>query len=664
LNSIFQKSGIFSNYFKTCMRKLILFLYSILFLSNCFSQDEQPDSLLALLKNVEEDTAKVNILNQLSSKYLNSSPEIALKYATQARQLAESAAYPRGLAYALKNIGLAYFTKADYIQALTWWDESLQQFENLKDKKGIANILSNLGAVYSYKGDDVKAVDYYLKALKYAEEINDTLRLMTVLNNIGAAYANKRATRSEALNYYLKALPLVEAIGDDDGLGTVTVNIGEIYLEKGEDSLALAYFKRSAKAYENSKNLPYSLNDIAKVYEKRKNYPTALKYHQQALDIATKLSARLEMSQSLQGLAGVYALLKNTSGAIQAYKDAEVLAGEIEANYELENIYKGLADIYGNVGDFANAYKYQVLLTSIKDTLYSEETDKKITSLQFNFEIQKKQSEIDLLTKDNQLKEEKANRRGLLLLALIIIFLIFFVIVRQQQHKLYVKQKIMKEDFHKQLMQSQIEIQEHTSAALSQELHDNIGQLLSSTKLLLGIGMMELQTVPDPIKTAEQTVSKVIQDLRSLSKSLSKEWLQEFNLVENLQAEKNRINTSRNIIVDVASEYDKLPLTPEAQVMLFRVVQEALQNSIRHASPKHIHIEIKNKNHHFALNIRDDGSGFNVEAAKKESLGLRNMEDRVQLLNGTIQWQSKENIGTSILIEIPVDNKTSLVNEG
>ena len=153
----------------------------------------------------------------------------------------------------------------------------------------------------------------------------------------------------------------------------------------------------------------------------------------------------------------------------------------------------------------------------------------------------------------------------------------------------------MEKQYREQLLQTQLETQEYSFNQISQELHDNIGQLLSSTKLLLGIAAMELKEVPDTLKTAEQTVGKAIVDLRSLSKSLSKEWLHQFNLVENLQAEKERINAARNITVDVISEYDKLPLAPEAQVMLFRVVQEALQNSIRHASPKHINIEIKNK---------------------------------------------------------------------
>ena len=118
----------------------------------------------------------------------------------------------------------------------------------------------------------------------------------------------------------------------------------------------------------------------------------------------------------------------------------------------------------------------------------------------------------------------------------------------------------MENQFRQELLKSQLETQEYSFNQISQELHDNIGQLLSSTKLLLGIAAMELKEVPDPLKTAEQTVGKAIQDLRALSKSLSKEWLHQFNLVQNLEAEKERINAARNIEVELISQYDKLPL--------------------------------------------------------------------------------------------------------
>ena len=240
-------------------------------------------------------------------------------------------------------------------------------------------------------------------------------------------------------------------------------------------------------------------------------------------------------------------------------------------------------------------------------------------------------------------------------LAITLIFILLFYQKKRFQHKKKLLE--MEKQYREQLLKSQLETQEYSFQQISQELHDNIGQLLSSTKLLLGITAMEMQNPPDTLMTAEQTIAKAILDLRSLSKSLNKEWFHQFNLVENLQAEKERINAARNIEVQLISQYEKLPLEPEVQVMLFRVVQEALQNSIKHAFAKHIFIEIKNTDDHFVLNIEDDGLGFDIASAKKESLGLRNMEHRTQLLDGTIEWKPNKESGTIITITIPMKDE-------
>lgn len=243
-----------------------------------------------------------------------------------------------------------------------------------------------------------------------------------------------------------------------------------------------------------------------------------------------------------------------------------------------------------------------------------------------------------------------------LLFLLLASFIVALLFLYKKKRKVFVQEKqIMENQFKHELLRSQLETQEYSFNQISQELHDNIGQLLSTTKLLLGMAVMELENVPDTLKTAEQTVGKAIQDLRSLSKSLDKEWLHQFNLIENLEAEKERINAARKIKVNFISQYEKLPLEPEAQVMLFRVVQEALQNSIKHASPENINIEIKNTDRHFEVNIHDDGNGFDFESAKKGSLGLRNMEHRTHLLGGTILWAQAKNKGTLITIRIPVN---------
>lgn len=385
----------------------------------------------------------------LGKTYFSSDPQEAIKYNTQAKELADQIKFQKGAAYALKNIGIAYYVQGKYVEALSQWQQSLAIFDSIKDKMGVANLLSNLGVVHFNQGDDAKALEYYLQSLKVSEEIGDTLRIATALINIGAVYFNKPATKKKALEYYLKALPLSEAHGDKDAIGTCTVNLGEIYLDEGDDESALFYFKRSLKAYEGSENILYSLNDMGKVYEHKKDYNQAIKYHLEAYNTAKKLDAKLDIVQSLLGLGKSYEGKGDNRQALSSYIDAQELAKEVGANYELKNAYQGLSDVYSNLSDYKNAFKYQNLLLGIKDTLYNIETDKKLSGLQFNFEIEKKQGQIDLLTKDKALQQLDIQKqkvaKNAFLGGLILIFFIAFILYRnfrnQKKSNLVIEQK-------------------------------------------------------------------------------------------------------------------------------------------------------------------------------------------------------------------------------
>ena len=462
------------------MLKVLLLFFCVLYAGFGYSQDAVADSLLNALNTTTDDTIRVNLLNQISKSYFNSSPEEARKYALQGKELAEKAGYKYGLANSLKNVGISYYAQAEYLETLTYWTQSLKEFESINDKTGIANMLSNIGAVYFNQGDDENALDYYLNALKYSEANKDTFRIATVLNNIGAVYFNKKATHDKAKEYYLKAWPICEKINDNDLIGTIAVNLGEIYQEENNDSSALKYFERSLKAYEGSKNIPYSLNDIGKLYLKQGNYAKAIQYHSQALETAEKLSAKLDMMQSYNGIAATYFKKGDIGSALTSYMQAQNVAKEIDAqNYTLKETYEGLSNSYAATGDFPNAFKYQKLLTDLKDSLYNIEKDKKQTSLQLTFDMKKKQAQIDLLTSDKALKELDLKRqtivRNSLIAVLSLVTIIVFILFRN--YRIKDKTNSLLDNQKNELQQTLNELKNTQSLLIQSEKMASLGEL-------------------------------------------------------------------------------------------------------------------------------------------------------------------------------------------
>jgi class 3 adenylate cyclase len=421
------------------MKNLLLFLTALGLLNVTRAQDGAIDSLKTIIEAAADDSAKVKSLNALSASYTATDPGQTIFYAEQAEQLALRIGYKKGLALALKNVGLGHYLQANYVDALQHWDSSRVVFDSIGDKTGVANMLSNMGAIYFNQGDNTKALDLYLASLKVSEEINDTLRIATALINIGAVYFQKPATHDQALTYYLQALPLGEALGDQEAIGTSAVNLGEIYMAQGKDSLALAFFERSLKAYDGTEYVPYSLNAIGKLYSKQGRYNESIRYHQQAYDLSSKLDGKLDMAQSLLGIGKTNLEKGAWPLSLSSYLEAEAIAQSIGANYELKDAYEGISMAYSKLNDFANAFRYQSLLLGIKDTLYNIETDKKLSLLLFNFEMEKKQGEIDLLTKDKALQELNLKReklaRNALAAGLIGIFFIVFILYRNYRQK-------------------------------------------------------------------------------------------------------------------------------------------------------------------------------------------------------------------------------------
>ncbi len=414
--------------------KKILFL--IILISNSFFAFTQSDTISP---SPAVDTIRVNSLLLQSKNNFGSDLEKAIEYSLQAEELSRKIHFKKGEAFALKNIGIAKYYQGNNIEALSYYQKSLLVFQSIGDDNGISNIENNIGAIYMNQGDDTKALEYFLKSLQVAEKTGDKLRIVTPTSNIGAIYSRNDSTLDLALSYYLKALPMATALKDSNAIGTISVNIGEIYATRNKDSLALYYLKKSLQFFDNSENSPASYNAIGKVYRNQKKYDLALQAHQRAYIIAKNLNGKLDIVYSLKGIGKTYMELKDYSTALDYLRQGEVIAKDINAPLELMLIDSAIAASYSQVKDYKNAHLYEVNYAAYKDTLYNNEKDKKIAQLQFGFDLQKKEGQIGLLKKDNELADLELNKqkfaRNVLIVGLILAFILAFFIYKSYRTK-------------------------------------------------------------------------------------------------------------------------------------------------------------------------------------------------------------------------------------
>lgn len=386
-----------------------------------------------------QDSIKVNQLLDESKKYSLDSVGLAISLASQARDLAEQSGNKTGLGYAYKQLGMVQYFQGYYVEAIERFRQSLATFKSINDLVGISNIYNNIGVVFYDQGDNVKALENYLNSLKFAEQAGDSLRILSALNNVGSIYNLKPSTHDKALSYYQKALPICEKLGLTEELGTVSVNIGYIYFESKDYDKAMEYFNKALLAYGNSEGSLNAYNYIGELYLSQQKYDLAIVNHNKALRESEKLNLKLIMVKSLYGLGNVYVAMGNPATALSYYTRAEQAAKEMHAIHELKDLYEKMSMCYAQTKDFSNAFKYQSLYSNVKDTLYNIEQDKKLGSLQFDFDLQKKQGEINLLTKNKELNELQIKRqrfaKNAFAAGLGLVFLIALLIFRNYRAK-------------------------------------------------------------------------------------------------------------------------------------------------------------------------------------------------------------------------------------
>jgi len=260
---------------------------------------------------------------------------------------------------------------------------------------------------------------------------------------------------------------------------------------------------------------------------------------------------------------------------------------------------------------------------------------------------------------DTQYKEVLISVLACMVLFLVLASIILLFVFKYQQRRRVQQMQVLElqQQFKEQSLRSQIEIQEQTFQAISQEIHDNVGQVLSLAKVQINIIRESKLYQPDLLDDLNDNLRKAMSDLRDLSSSLNSERLRNRIIHEAIMDEAERINRTGLIQATVDVEGIFKDMHPQKKLILYRIVQESLQNCLKHAVATQINIVCQYRSEDMIIQIDDNGIGFDPEAviATGKGQGLINMRTRVHLTGGNHIIKSVLQKGTQITLTIPYE---------
>jgi signal transduction histidine kinase len=243
-------------------------------------------------------------------------------------------------------------------------------------------------------------------------------------------------------------------------------------------------------------------------------------------------------------------------------------------------------------------------------------------------------------------------------LAIFIAGSILYILQSRKKKIESIKEKEKSQIMHQQeILNTQLEMQTQTMQHIGREIHDNVGQKLTLASLYAQQLVYEnkIPHITDKIENIGSIINESLAELRQLSKSLTDDNIKSHTIIDLLQEECEKVNQLKKCIIIFTCEQYKIELNYQQKSILLRIVQEFLQNSIKHAQCKNITVSLHEKQQIIQLYLQDDGKGFDTSITTNKGIGLANMKKRAEMIGGEFTLESKVNNGTKLTIEIPID---------
>lgn len=644
------------------------------------------DSLLKRLNITTSYDDKIELLGKLSDIYSYTDSAKAVYYALQIKKIAEERNDNRGIGIAYYRLGGAYFETTDKEKAEASYKEAEKILENDTSRLGqeiLGRAWSSHGLVLQRKGNTDAHLKYLIeKTIPINEKLRDSVNLGKNYYSIGVIFQNIKEY-NKAVEYFKKSIAILKNKEWVSELKDNYVRLVEsmLYLnvdQKLKDS-ATGLLKKADKLIKQypdaiSETIYFEIMGTCAEYFDE-DLVVADNYYAKAFDLA--LQNNFKVSQASLLLRRFYIKEKQ-----EKYAEALELVQKIYYDYtdfltptdKLLQI-KQMMRMQEKLGNIKASLALHQQYIQLSDSIYANNVSVKVQELEQKYEAKAKETQIiklNQVSQEQQLQIQKNRQWIYLLIGAALLLAGFFIarqIINRNKHKIAVQEaellqrRIEKMKHEQQINQfaAMLEGQEQERKRLASDLHDGLGGSLSGIRLKLSKIIQddemnrESYLNNEGLKKVAGELDQSINELRHIARNMMPESLLKYGLTSAIK-DFCRSMESGSVAITFQSYGVSEQLTQQAQIMIFRIIQELITNAVKHANAKHILAECLQQQNVFSITVEDDGSGFDTTAGF-EGIGLTTLRNRVKYLEGKVDIHSEKGVGTTTNIEFEIKDE-------
>lgn len=634
---------------------LFIFVYA-----QAIAQNGDANAILKKIRECKEDTNRVLAYIEYGQLLENNNLDSAGKYYLKAEALSQKSNYDLGKFKFRSNYTYILNLQGKFDQGLKLNKESLDIANRMKHQVNIGKSQANIAASYTYMGNFTEAIKYYQRSVDQFEKLGMKEFLPRLYISIGSAFEHANLFE-KSLVYKQKALQLARPMKDSLQLADILTNLGGCYFN-------LKRYKEGLAAYTEGLSVAQKINNdifvvqayggLCRVNRGLKKLDIARQYGEKGLALARKTGNVFLEMECLRALMFVAEDRNQPELSAKYTREALKIAEANDMTDHLVELYEDYATDLARENNYKDAYDYLSKYSVLNDSIQGVDVQKQLQELDTRYLTAQKEKQIVTLEKEKQTRNTLIYSliAGLVVFALISILVYRNIAIRKR----IAEQEVLQLQQEKQLVatNSILKGQEEERTRVARDLHDGLGGLLSGIKLTLNSVKGNVILPEESAMTFTRALTQLdgaISEMRRVAHSMMPETLVRFGLIDAVNDFCEGISASGQLTVTMQHFGFENRLDSSIEIVLYRVIQELLNNVLKYAEATEALVQLTRIGSNVSLTVEDNGKGFDVSSLEtSKGAGFRNVQARVDYLNGKLDIQSKPDEGTSVLVEIVV----------